>query len=75
MFPAKIEVNVSLSEEEKELIKEEIINKRNRFAACRYVGLDARTFKKIMEGAVISSTKKQMLLDMCELIKSGKTAA
>lgn len=69
----EIRFNVTLTEDEKALVKDQIVKKRNRVIACNYAGIRPSRLNTILAGGTLKNTERDLLLGFCNKVNGVDT--
>lgn len=70
-----MQYNVTLTEAEVALIKAEIVQKRNKSAACQYAGIRQTRFDGILNGALLKKGERDSLIQFCKIVNPDAAVA
>lgn len=62
-------INVTLTPEQVDRMKAQIVAKANIYKACSYADISTRTFNKALEGGIIKSDQRDSLLAFCDKVE------
>jgi len=65
----EIRFNVTLTTEQVERIREQIVNKNNRVSGCQYAGIRTDRLDKILEGATLKNDERDLLMKFCDIVE------
>lgn len=67
-----IPYNVTLTAEQQELVKVEVLEKRNKIAACKYAGIRVSRMASIVNGGLLKAEERDRLINFCYIVNGGK---